>query len=256
VLPLWPETIYVGLFPGHCWLQRGRKALVQEFTSSSMFDPSDLLRTLEKILVGQAKPLRKGSRLVITVSDSLASIAPLPWQEDLRRPVEIESYARICFEKLGMTVADDWVMRAEFRHFGGMGLAYALPRVWLEALLELVATIGLRVIEVLPISAAAFYKQELKKKNGTSVLLLQEMNRISAIIYDRDGLRDYDVEPFARSIHETRLRLLRRVGTAHANIARVSCWSTDASETIPPAEIIASNFPDAESTYVKRDTWK
>ena len=256
MLPLWPETIYVGLFPGHCWLQRGRKATAQDFPSSSGFDPADLLLTLERMLSEQTEPLHKGSRLVITVSDGIASITPLAWQEDLRRPAEIESYARIFYEKLGMTVSDDWVMRAEFRHFGGMGLAYALPRDWLKALLELIGAKGLRLLEVMPLSATAFYKQRFKNMSDCSLLLLQEMNRTSAMIYGKDGLCGYDVEPLSRSANETRLRLLRRVGADHRNIARVSCWSTDASESIPPAGIIATSFPDAKSTCLKRDTWK
>lgn len=252
--PLWPETIYVGLFPGHCWLQRG-KAAPQEFPSPLGSDPTALLQALETMLSEQAKPLRKGSRLQITVSDSIASIATMPWQEALRRPVEIDSYASICFEKLGMTVGADWVMRAEFRHFGGVGLAYALPRDWLEALIALVQSKGLGLRSVQPLSAAAYCKQRFKNKTGSTLLLMQEVNRSSAMVYGKDGLLGYDVEPIARSINETQRRLLRRVGSGFSDIARVVCWSTDVSETAMPNDIVKACFLEIEPVRLSHDFW-
>lgn len=253
--PLWPETYYAGLFPGHCWLQRGRKAPPQALQSAPTFDPLALLRALEQMLDEQTKSARKGSRVVITVSDSMATTVPMPWQEALSRPAEIDSYAQICFEKAGMSIDADWVMRAEFRHFGGMGLAYALPRAWLEELLTLTQAKGLRLTAVLPLSAAAYCRQRFRNKKGSTLLLLQEAHRSSAMVYGKEGLLGYDVEPLTRSLDETRLRLLRRVASGYADIARVACWSSDASEPEPSKAIIARCWPDAEAECLQHDAW-
>lgn len=253
--PLWPETIYAGLFPGQCWLQRGRKAPAQDTQSAS--DPMAWLQALDAMLAEQAKPIRRGSRLVLTVSDSIASIASLPWQEQLSRPAEVDSYAHICFEKRGVTIDEHAVMRAEFRHFGGMGLAYALPRAWLEALLALTETKGLRLVSVLPVSAAAYCHQRLTSKAGSTLLILQEAHRCSAIIVDKSGLLGYDVEPQTRSPQETQRRLLRRVGSGDAGIARVVFWSSDALQPGPQTlkERISDCLPDVEPVCLQRDVW-
>jgi hypothetical protein len=255
VLPLLPETLYVGLFSGHCTLQRGRKAPVLAWATPTTLDLAAILQTVEKVLEEQERPVRKGARLVVTVSDSIAAIAPLPWQTTLTRPAEIDSYARICYEKLGMTIDESWVMRAEFRHFGGVGLAYALPRVWVDALAALAHAKGLQLITVLPLSAAAYCKQRVSRKAGTTLLLLQEANRMSAMTYNKDGLLGYDVEPYTRSRDETLVRLLRRMASVYTNVTRVSSWSTDVAQSTVPTEIISASFPECASDSLPHDSW-
>jgi hypothetical protein len=255
VLPLWPETLYVGLFPGQCTLQRGRKAPVLAWSMPTIFDITDILQTLERVLDEQDQPVRKGARLVVTVSDSIAAIAPLPWQEALTRPAEIDSYAHICFEKLGIAIDESWVMRAEFRHFGGVGLAYALPRNWVNALVALADAKGMQLAAVLPLSATVYCKQRIDRKSGTTLLLLQEANRMSAMIYSKEGLLGYDVEPYARSRDDTMLRLLRRIASGYANVTRVSCWSTNVAQSTAPTEIIAACFPECVSDSLPHDSW-
>jgi len=255
VSPLWPETIYAGLFPGHCRLQRGRKSALQTFPTPTTENAAVLLPTLEKMLDEQTRPVRKGSRLILTVSDDIAAVALMPWQEALRQAAEIDSYATICFEKLGMTIDNDWVMRAEFRQYGGMGLAYALPRAWLEALIAVVQARGLRLTAVLPLSAAAYYRARFKNRAGSTLLLLEEANRIGAMIYSKAGLLGHDVEPYTRSLNDTRLRLLRRIGSGYTDIAGVACWSTDAAQLTPPSEMISACFPEVQAVQLKHDAW-
>jgi hypothetical protein len=254
VSPLWPETIHIGLFPGDCWLHR-RATTAQPFQAPEFCEPQSLLQALEKMLDEQGASLRKGSRLALTVSDSLAAIATLPWQQELRRDDEIASYARICFEKLGMELEDDCVMRAEFRQYGGTGLAYALPRAWMEGLLALIEGRGLRLAAVLPISAAAYCQQRFREREGRTLLLLQERNRTSAMIYEKSGLLDYDVEPVVGSIDDTRKRLLNRIGSRYDNIARVATWSTALTETVPDAQTIAVGLAEAELRHLERAVW-
>ncbi len=252
---LWPETVYIGLFPGYCWLRRERVAAEQSVESATSLESAAMLHTLEKMLDEQSNPVQKGSRLVLTVSDSLGAIATLPWQEELTRPTEIEGYAQVCFEKLGVTLGDNWVMHTEFRNYGGTGLAYALPREWLEALLELLNARGLRLTAVLPVSAAAYCKQRFGRGDGRTLLLLQELNRASVIIYGSMGLLGYDVEPVTSSLEQTRMRLLNRVASAYNDITRVTYWSVDQSESQPPVAPAPACFPEVELCHLKRDAW-
>lgn len=252
--PLWPESIYVGLFPGHCWLQRAGLA-EHSFIIPEFFEPAALLLGLEKMLDEQSRPVRKGSRLALTISDSIASITTLPWQEELRRPAELDSYARICFDKLGIALGEDWVLHTEFRHYGGMGLAYAVPRAWLETLVEIIRARGLRLISALPLSAAAYSRQRFDGPGAPALLLLQERNRSSALIFNNKGLAGYDVEPYARSAQDTRMRLLNRVGSGHEKISQVACWSYDRSESDPSINLIPKSLTDAKLFHLKRNAW-
>jgi hypothetical protein len=254
---LWPETIHAGLFPGHCWLQRGRQETGPLQPLASV-EPADLLHTLEAMLDEQSPLLRKGSRLVLTVSDSIAAIATLPWQAELQRPAEIESYAQVCFEKLGVTIGDNWVMQTEFRFYGGIGLAYALPREWMERLMEVIRARGHHLTAVLPISAVAYCNGHLGDRNGPTLLLLQEANRFSAMIYGKAGLLDYDVEPSTSSAEQARLRLLSRVASSYDNIVRIAYWSAETPDPESPelpANFVPAYLSKAELVRLKRDAW-
>ena len=153
---LWPDTVHVGLFPGASWLKTKRTKGIQPFSDAQAHDPGALLGDLETALDALTEKLCKGSNIVVTVSDSIAAVTTMPWQSALSRTDELKNYARICFEKLGMEIDDGWTMHAEFRDYGAMGLAYALPNAWLVELIEMLKARDLKLQNVLPASARIY----------------------------------------------------------------------------------------------------
>ena len=75
------------------------------------------------------------------------------------------------------------------------------------------------------------------------------------MVYGKNGLQGYDVEPYSRSVADTLLRLLRRVGSGYGDIARVTCWSTDVAQTKPPVDVISTCFPNMPSDCLPYHAW-
>lgn len=255
MLRLWPETIYVGLFPGQCWLQDGRIQAEPSLPLAQSSDPLSLLRALETMLDDKASVLRKGSRLAISVSDSVAAATSLPWQEELLSPKELHAYAQACFEKQDVTIDEKWVMRAEFRQHRSTGLAYALPQAWLTALVELVGARGLQLSRVLPVSAAAYCAQTFTQKEGRTLVLLREARRIGALVYGENGFLGCDVEPITTSNEISGVRLLRRISACYDDIRSVHVWSAELTEQIQPADYILTCLEQVEVHNVCRGAW-
>lgn len=226
----WLETVRGGLFPGHCWLQGRRAAIAQSLRLPPSVGPAGLLRAMETMLDERTDVLRKASRLTLTTSDSVAAITMLPWQDALHRQAELENYARVCFEKKGIVVDRNWVLRVAFQRYRAAGIAYALPRDWLLELAQLISARGLRLQTVLPVTAAAYFGIRSRGDDGVTLRLLREENRTSALVYSGANLVGRDVEPVTVSGTESGVRLMRRVSACHSNIARVVEWSSDSPE--------------------------
>lgn len=253
---LWPETIRIGLFPGHCWLQRGRgDAGLTSVALPSSAQPQELLAALSTMLSGQTPALRKGSRLQILVSDGMAAVVALPWQEHLSGEQEMALYAQACFEKQGMPVDADWTMQAGFRDHRAAGIAYALPEAWLRELLALLATRGLKLGSVLPVAASAYWRRARLPKIGQALLLLREPRRVTAMLYDASGWLGVDVEPVTSNETVSCTRLLRRVTATHSAINRVAQWDAAASADVAMSAVITMCLPEAELHQLDRSVW-
>lgn len=252
---LWPDTVHVGLFPGACWLRNKRAKETLSLTSTPAHDDQALLNTLAAMLEAESNVLRKGSNVVVTVSDSVAAIAALPWQPSLTRASELQGYARICFEKLGISIDDDWTMHTEFRHYGAMGLAYVLPNAWLAGLIDLLQARGLRLQTVLPVTATAYTYRMLRRQAGKTLILLQEPLRSSALAVDNHGLCGYDVEPVIGSVQESCVRLLRRMSMRHGEITRVAHWSLDLPEESALPGFVAECLPGSAFQAIPKTAW-
>jgi hypothetical protein len=246
--------VHVGLFPGANWLKT-RRTKVQSFADSPDHDAGALLRHLAAMLDSIEDKPRKGSNVVMTVSDSVAVIATMPWQPSLSRTEEINSYARICLEKLGMAIDDDWSMHAEFRHYGAMGLVYALPNAWLAELLDLLKTRELKLRTVLPASAKAYAYRASRQQTGKSLILMQEALRSTAVLLGDAGLCGYDVEPVIESSWETSVRLLKRMGARHNDVLRVIHWGLDSLEEKPLPGFVTACLPSATCQPMAHDAW-
>ena len=253
--PLWPETVHVGLFPRACWVKNKRAKEILSLATTPAYDGNALLNTLATMLNAETNVLRKGSKVIVTVSDSVAAITALPWQPSLTGTSELQSYARACFEKLGISIDDNWTMHTEFRHYGAMGLVYALPNAWLAGLIDLLQTHSLKLQTVLPVTATAYTHRTLRREADKTLILLQETLRSSALVVDNNGLCGYDVEPVIGSAQESSVRLLKRIGTHHGEIGRVAHWSLDLPEENESPDFVTECLPGSTFHAIPKNAW-
>lgn len=227
---LWPDALHAGLFPGHCWLRKGsgKDELLAGFAGAAT--ASDMLQGLEQCLI-QSQDKRKGRLDVsILVSDCVAAIAPLPWQDGLSSEAELQGYAQICFEKLGYEIGTNWVTRVEYLRYGSPGMAYAMPRDWMESLLEKLQAQRIHLVNILPVSAQVFCGGLIPAKKGLTVVLVIESTQQCTLMFRNGHLLSRDVQPFAQSIEKTCHRLLARVlsnqNTADKDALNLLWWSS------------------------------
>lgn len=249
---LWPERVSAGLFPGHCWLQRG--ATVATHTGD-FADADQFLMALDSMLEAQEKPLRRGAQVQLLVSDSLACVMPLAWQELLSSPQELRTYALAGFEQRGMTLDDGWLVQTGFRHFRSTGIAYAVRRQWMAAVLEVLAARGLRLASLLPVSAAAYWRQRASA-SGKRVVLLREPGRLTAMVSNGARLQDLDVQPVAGQVELAAARLLKRLAVTHGAFANLAEWRAQADDTMSLASTVGGCWPDAVVTQLPLQAWR
>lgn len=248
----WPESITAGLFPGTSWLRRGSG--VTPLAVAPHAAPEQLLAALDALLNMQEKPLRKGARLQLLVSDSVAAVTVLPWQDLLETQDELRSYARSHFSQQGVQIGEEWILQTGFRHFRANGLAYALPGRWLESVLELLRSRALRLDSVLPASAAAYWRMDgARAADLPDVLLLREQGRLTALVQQRRRLLGTDVQPVAGAESQALTRLLRRIAATHPEVDRVDTWC--AAGQAFPDEAVAASFPGAALRALPHQCW-
>ncbi|MCU6501537.1 hypothetical protein LPN04_27435 [Rugamonas sp. A1-17] len=248
---LLPETVTIGLLPGQCWLRRGARDT--EYAGSA--GPQALLHSLEFMLDKQTRPLDKRARVQVQVSDSLAAITVLPWQEQLSAADELRAYAHACFEQQGVRLDEGWAMQTGYRRFRAGGLAYALPQAWLAQLMSVLEARGLRLQSVLPVSAAAYWRGQGGRLPGQELWLLQEAQRLTALVYEGGSLLAIDVQPVTEDgIAAAGGRLLRRVVARHRAIARLRHWPVAQLHADAP-EFVADCLPEAVVSPLLRHAW-
>lgn len=244
---LWPERLTVGLFPGQSWLMRD--------AALTSHGAGDLLEALQYMLSAQETPLRKGTRVHLLLSDSLAFVMPLGWQELLTSPDELRTYARAAFEQRGVPVDDGWVVQTGFRQFRSMGVAYAVRREWMAQLLEILAAKGLQLSSILPVSAAAYWRLSWQAKTKQLVLLC-ESGRLTAIVGQGGHFLGLDVQPIAGSVEQAANRLLKRVVVAQGEMQRVFVWHAEPEGSMSPDSIIEACLPDAAIARLPLNAWR
>lgn len=253
---LWPDALEAGLFPGDCWLARGkRKREVLAAVTDSM--PSSALLDGFGQCLTQAEGKWKGrAQLSIVVSDSIAAIAPLPWQDGLNSAAEWQGYARLCFERLGYDIGTDWAMHVEYPRYGAAGLAYALPRPWMRSLLAKAEEKRMRVRRVLPVSAQAFCGIETAR-SGLTIVLLFEATQHGALVLENGVLLAREVEPHTQSVVTTCRRLLARIlATRKAGVGQpvhISWWAY--KELSFPDDVVKALAIDAKVTQIADGAW-
>lgn len=226
----WRKPWQIGLFHDVVWCDTQAGAVLAErhLDAQASPTPEGLLDELRLLLGLIDKKKLKPRKVDVLVSDELAAFLTLPWQDALQNQNEIDSYAQIKFEKNGLVINEEWVMHTEFRDFKAMGNTYALSKSWLQALCRLLAEHQLTLRRVLPLSAAVIARQPKPKKNHFNMVLLEERNRLCAVLHADSGLVAYEVEPVIGDLVQSRARLLRRVHARFNAIPHIHSWQSRA----------------------------
>lgn len=249
MLRLWPEKIRIGLFPGHCTLQRGRATERMEFAPGAGLP--NLLHALGELLE-RAKPFGRFASVEVFVSDGFGRFTLVPWQRKLDSHDQIQAYGRACLEASYGLGGEDWVLHAGFRHHGAAGMAAALPASLVETVSELLAQHGMRLRAMMPVVAAAYWYHKSKRKAGASLLWLEEQGRLTAFAYRAGRLQSIDVEPVLGR-EGAAIRLSNRVQLANEGLSHVDAWS---SLRMPcDAEELSSMFSGTAINQLKRARW-
>lgn len=260
MLRLWPDVIHIGLFTDYCWLQRTggpvrSYPVVPSNDQSARSGPNHLLlQTLAFMLDDSAKQLRPGSRIVMTVTDSLAAIVTMPWQDSLSGAAELRRYAQLLFGKVGREVGADWVVRAEFCSYGSTGLAYAMTRDFLLEVEQIVSSRGLRLRRVLPACAAAFHLPSRSQWGGKRLFLMRERERTSGLAFSAHGFEGLDVEPATGETINAMRRVVRRSVAIHGAALNVIQWSSLPDRCAATDALLAEEFPKITPVFLCRES--
>jgi len=90
------------------------------------------------------------AQVEIIVSDSFVRYALIPWSDDVQKPAELATLARIHFETLFGAPAAAWEIKADCSDYGKAGIGCALDQALMTALRELCAAHGLRLTSLQP----------------------------------------------------------------------------------------------------------
>jgi hypothetical protein len=226
VLRLWPETVVISLFPGICALRRGRAVLRRECAADGGLP--QLLQELDAVLA-ELGPFNRLSRAEVYMSDSFGRVCLLPWQDKLDSPSQIQAYGRAFLETAGIAADGDWAVHAGYRQHGSPGVTAALPARLVEQVHGVLATRGLRLRTIMPVSAAAYWYHKGRRNDAATMLLMEEQGRLTALVFQRQRLVSIDVEPVIGEDDRPKLRLLNRLQLSYGLPRHIDCWSAQPS---------------------------
>jgi len=235
---LWLERRTLALFPEQSWLQLGK----QQWTGAGIgADAASCFAAADALLSHSQNKSRLRPRLDVLLSDEAASVIALPWQDGLRTSAQQLCYAEACLEDAGMR-GHGWAVQYVFRRYGCDGMAFAVPTDRLEQLVTLATAHRLRLGSVLPVSAAAYWRQPLRSR-AASLLILQEPRRFTSLQFAERRLASVDVQPIVDDKEMALRRLLRRVQIQAPAMTEVRTWSAIATLNIAP--LVAESYPAA-----------
>lgn len=228
--PLWPERLHAGLFPSGSWLRGSGEVLHAPALAGADSAPDALLQALDQLLQQRSDRIGRSrwrARLDLTVSDGLAALAPMAWQEQLVRRSEVLAYGRVCMEQGGLAELSDWSLHADYRSHGAMGLAYALPNAWIAGFEQVADRHGVRLQRVLPMTARAYFGAGRGPRRGLHLLAVEEARRIAALAFAGRKVVGLEVEPLAGDRAAGIRRLMTRMAMRLGPMERGSLWRCD-----------------------------
>lgn len=240
MLRLWPERRSAAVFSDRAWLYMGKRLLdeIALPVGAGRAGPHD---AVEALLQRHPVAAWKRSGLDLLLSDEMARIVALPWQDGLRTTVQQLRYAQACLEDVGVHDAS-WTVQYGYRRYGRAGIGFAMQTDTLRQLADLAARSQLLLRSVLPAAVAAYWRH--RPAGGTdSLLILNETRRVSVLRFAGGSLEGVDLQPIVESAEVALRRLLRRVQLQSGAVGSISCWS--AVEPQPTRAAVVDCFPNA-----------
>jgi len=246
---LWPEHLRAAVFPDGAWLCRRNGQEVGRF-DGRLDGAGDLAMVLEALLA-QRHPGR--ARIELMVSDRLARIVHLPWQDGLANEAQRTAYGRACLERTGLDLRGDWVLQAAFRHFARSGIAYALPRSLVQGARDVLAAHGVQLASILPLSGAAYWRYRSGLGRQRSIIVLEEPGRVSALLIEAGKYVGIQVQPAGVQPEDAVRRLLHAVDALFPGVQRVLYWS--ASQASASEGVLREALPEAAVEVLDMMWW-
>lgn len=223
MLRLLPDAICVGIFPRNSWWRSGSK------TPNFVATPSVLVgEMLPSILNEMLAAWKAGGgswgTINVVVSDTLAAVVPMPWQDALRRDSEIRAYGDACLEAGGLKLDSGSLTHAEFASFGATGIAYSLRTVLLNGLVEAASGWGLRTKNIVPVSSYAFFNFKRGQASRAKILTVEEPTLLHGLIIDNGAIVGMDVEPLVGDKVAAVRRLMARYFCQPEEVGDVVRW--------------------------------
>lgn len=234
MLRLWPDAMAIGLFPAQSWLRFGKKSLRREVPLDAGID--FLLAQLDAMFDEAAPRVGRFAHAEVFVSDSFSRSMLVPWQPALDTDDQIQGYGRACLESNGAIVDGEWAVHCGFRRHGAPGFVAALPASLVELARDRLLARGVRLQSVMPVAAAAYWYHRAPKSAGTSILLLEEVRRLTAFVYRGGQLVSLEVEPAFAGTLDASKRLFNRLQLAYGEIGYVDRWHAGCDEPVDREE--------------------
>ncbi len=252
-----PKKIHVGLCCGKCWLKVGELQVERATEIDVNVDLKALqdffVQALNSMLAEVKGKIKPRSSVSITVSDRLAMISTLPWQDIAMSRSELESFAVFWLAKFGMKVDESQLLFADYPRYQAVGMAYALPKAFIETLASTMDSAQLKLERVIPISAEVFFSNYFKKMRSSTIVVCEETHSLSAWIFDQDGKVHYEIEPVTATQDQAIKRLSSRISLRYTELENLDFWGV-AKDRVPSE--MRDHFPLVKSVNkLERECW-
>ncbi|MGZ5198333.1 MAG: hypothetical protein ACXWC4_01050 [Telluria sp.] len=231
---LLPERYQLNLFPEHSSLSVGKRAH-SVAAGPDIRDLKALVLAADGLLSKEKSRSVWRPQLDILISDEVAHLTLLPWQDRLRTHAQHVKYAEACLAEAGLELINEWAIQPLFRRHGAPGLGVALRREHLEQLATIARERLLRFRTILPFSAAAYWSHGGAARGKNGLLILEEPNRITALSYRERKMQGIDVEPIVGGQSEQAVRrLLLRTSacTTHEEAHYCAAYPASSRESV------------------------
>lgn len=209
MLRLWPKQFFVSIFERSIYVN-GIRVQANGGAALTTINDANWGEVISSALELTNNIIRSGDRIVLTISDSAAKLALLPWQKAIRSNNELNVYGEICLNDHLIPNKSDWVIQTIRPRYGSPGLAYALQRARLQDLVNYFERKKIRVVTIAPLSVRALGWLSRKKN---LLLYLVEDQRISLMGSSQQHILHWDTESIGESKKMSERRLRGRLPT-------------------------------------------
>lgn len=222
------KKIHVGLCCGKCWLKAGQLHLERTTEIDMSVDGAALqeffIQALSSMLDEAKIQLRQFGSIEVTVSDRIAMLTTLPWQETSMSSSEVESFAECCLARLGLKVDETHLLYADYPRYRSIGIVYALPKTFVESIATVIENAKLRLGQIMPVSASVFFSRQFDKNRSSTLIVCEESHCVCAWVFDGKGQLHYETEPMVDAKNQALKRMISRIEMRYKGLHTLDYW--------------------------------